>query len=74
MVDDSDNVILIKAREKLGGLKLESAEAKAIAIIRQYEPDFDIYEIEAELELIVRDAYEQYLSGNMEYVRAVCDG
>jgi len=42
--------------------------------MRMYEPDFDVYEIEAELELIVKDAYEQYLSDNMDYLKAVADG
>lgn len=74
IVDDSDNVIVVKAREAASKLRWESQQAKAIATMRMYEPDFDVYEIEAELELIVKDAYEQYLSDNMDYLKAVADG
>jgi hypothetical protein len=74
MVDDSENPIIIRAREEVSKLRWETEEAKAIRQVRLVDPKFDIYETENELEQIIRDVFEEFLHENTEYIQAVCFG
>ncbi|CAG9332004.1 unnamed protein product [Blepharisma stoltei] len=70
----SDSRLVQSGRELLSQAAVESAQAKAVKVFRAYDPDFDIYQLENDLEHIVVDFYQQFLDLNKEYVQKITEG
>mmetsp|Transcript_29021 Transcript_29021/g.28705 ORF Transcript_29021/g.28705 Transcript_29021/m.28705 type:complete len:282 (-) Transcript_29021:785-1630(-) len=70
----SDSRIIQAGREMLSQASVESAQAKAVKAMRAYDPDFDIYQLENDLEHIIVDFYQHFLDLNKDYVKNVTDG
>ena len=53
---------------------LETAEAKAIKLMRLSDPDFDIYSMELEMSHIAKKIFEKYLEMDADYIKGVTSG
>ena len=53
---------------------LETAEAKAIKLMRLSDPDFDIYSMELEMSHIAKKIFEKFLEMDADYIKGVTSG
>lgn len=50
----------------------ESPQSQAVAKMRMYDPEFDILELNYEVEEIFEDMFNNFLEGNLEYLEKFC--
>ena len=52
----------------------ESACAKAVLVMKNYDPEFDLEELTYEAEEIFQEFYCNFLTGNTEFIELVAGG
>lgn len=72
-MDQSENVVLNKAKELYGKAKGRFTP-EVYAEMRTRYPDFDLDEFEQELKHVFADMYSAYLRHDLEYIQNVCGG
>ena len=73
-LDSSENKVYHKSKEYITEAMMETDTAKAVKIMRMYDPEFDIYALESELEYIFPIFYSRYLSDDLDYIKKICEG
>ena len=73
-LEDSDSKMYQSAKSAVYNSFLETPEAKAVKIMRQSDPDFDIYVMELELTGIVRKVLDKALQSDLDYVKKTAEG
>ena len=52
----------------------DTGQVKAIAAMKRYDPDFEFFEMQYEVEEVFREFYCNFLDGNKDYVKALTAG
>lgn len=73
-IEESDSKVLRSAKDMIRESVFETIEAKASRLMQQYDPDFNIYSMETELEEYVRNLFYHIFAGDSNYVKGVISG
>lgn len=73
-LEDSESKVYQSAKEVVYSSLLETPEAKAVKVMRQSDPDFDIYVMELDLSDIIKEIFNRFLNNDEQYLKGVIDG
>ena len=73
-LDESESKVYQSAKDMVNTSLLETAEAKAVKVMRESDPDFDIHAMETEMPKIAKVIFEKFLEADEEYLKNVLSG
>ena len=74
VIEDSNIGVVNTAKSIIRENLTETPDSRALRIMRQHDPDFDLFGMVDELPIFVNDLFNKVLGGDKEYMDGVCFG
>ena len=74
VIEDSNIGVVNTAKSLIRENLTETPDSRALRIMRQHDPDFDLFGMVDELPIFVHDLFNKVLAGDKEYMDGVCFG